>query len=47
MTTHASSAGWIAECPGCHWRTVSQTKPVVEQRLAAHEATCPAAKGAK
>lgn len=46
MTVQSTGSGFVATCR-CGWRTSSQTRRVVEQRLREHATTCPPLHDAK
>jgi hypothetical protein len=39
MTVQSTGSGFVAAC-ACGWRTSSQTKAVVQQRLTEHQEGC-------
>jgi hypothetical protein len=40
MTVQSTGSGFVAACTRCPWRTSSQTKAVVQQRLTEHQEGC-------
>jgi hypothetical protein len=40
MTVQSTGSGFVWQCDRCHVRLTSQTKAVVQQRLAEHREGC-------